>query len=216
MKQVFHNVFSDGKRVFTKSMHAGFKVHGERIISEKGAEYREWSAWSSKLGAAIACGLKSFPFKDGTKVLYLGAAQGVTPSFISDVVGKKGAVYCVEFSKRAMRDLIFVCEKRENMIPILADARRPQDYADVGKVDVLYEDVADREQASILVENAVFLEKGGFALIAVKARSIDTIAEPKKVFERVKKELSSVFELVEEIYINRFEKDHEFLVLKKK
>ncbi|MFH0922503.1 MAG: fibrillarin-like rRNA/tRNA 2'-O-methyltransferase [Candidatus Micrarchaeota archaeon] len=215
MKQLFHNVFTDGNRLYTKSMHPGFVVHGEKTFSSQGAEYREWNPFKSKLGAAIACGLKEFPFKEGTKVLYLGAAQGVTPSFISDVVGKNGAVYCIEFSKRAVRDLIFACEKRENMIPILADARRPQDYEDVGKVDVLYEDVADREQAQILNENAVFLEKGGFALIAIKARSIDTVAEPRKVFEKVKKELSTVFELVEEIYINKFEEDHDFLVLRK-
>ncbi|PIY91829.1 fibrillarin, partial [Candidatus Micrarchaeota archaeon CG_4_10_14_0_8_um_filter_60_7] len=75
-----------------------------------------------KLAAAIAKGLVA-GIAEGDSVLYLGAANGATPSFVSDLVGAKGMVYCVEFSPRAMRDLIRVCEQRENMVPILADAR---------------------------------------------------------------------------------------------
>ena len=197
-------------------MVKGFKVHGERIFEKSGREYREWNPYQSKLGAAIALGLKNFPFSQGTKVLYLGAAHGVTPSFVSDIVGKKGIVYCIEISPITMRDLIRVCEQRENMIPILSDARHPEQYEEVGKVDIIFEDVADPQQAEVLLQNARFLEKGGFALIAIKARAINSVQEPSKVCQTIKKKLEGVFETEEEIVLDKFEKDHLFLILKKR
>ena len=118
MKEVFKGVFGEGMRLYTRNAVKGFKVHGEKLVQGKDGEYREWNPFQSKLGAAIALGMKEFPFKQGTKVLYLGAAHGVTPSFVSDIVGKKGEVYCIEIAPIAMRDLIRVCEQRENMIPI--------------------------------------------------------------------------------------------------
>jgi len=115
-----------------------------------------------------------------------------------------------------MRDLIRVCEQRENMIPILADARKPEEYAEVGKVDVVFEDVADPQQAEILLQNSRFLEKGGFAMIAVKARAVKSTEDPQKVYSKIKKTLSTAFEMAEEKDLHPFEKDHLFLVLKKK
>ena len=35
------------------------------------------------------------------QVLYLGAASGTSVSHVSDIVGKEGAVYAVEFSHRS-------------------------------------------------------------------------------------------------------------------
>jgi len=115
-----------------------------------------------------------------------------------------------------MRDLIRVCEQRENMIPILADARKTKDYEEIGKMDVVFEDVADPQQAEILNQNASFLGKGGYALIAVKARAVNSIENPEKVYAQIKKTLSQTFEIEQEIDLFPFEKDHLFLVLKKK
>jgi fibrillarin-like rRNA methylase len=39
-------------------------------------------------------------------------------------------------------------------VPIIADARKPEDYAWLEKVDVVYEDVASDDQSPILVRNA--------------------------------------------------------------
>jgi len=44
--------------------------------------------------------------RPGSKVLYLGAASGTTVSHVSDIVGKDGIVYAVEFSHRSGRDLV--------------------------------------------------------------------------------------------------------------
>lgn len=220
MKEIFEGVFLKNPRMLaTRNLVKGFRVHGERLFFEKGAEFREWEPSQSKLGAAVINGLRELPIKRGSSVLYLGAANGATASFVSDIVGKEGVVYAVEIAQRSMRDLIFVCEKRENMLPILADARKPGDYEqDVGgKVDVIFEDVADPEQSRILNENGkTFLKKGGMALIAVKARCIDAMEEPKVVFEQAKKELEKEFRVVQEISLEPLEKDHAFFVLEKK
>ncbi|HLC38385.1 MAG TPA: fibrillarin-like rRNA/tRNA 2'-O-methyltransferase [Candidatus Norongarragalinales archaeon] len=216
MKEIFQGVFVQGKSFYTRNLVKGFKVHGETLLQEKGIEYREWNPYQSKLCAAIAKGLKHLPISGGKTVLYLGAAHGATPSFVSDIVGKNGAVYCIEIGHIAMMDLIRVCEQRENMIPILADARKTKDYEEIGKMDVVFEDVADPQQAEILNQNASFLGKGGYALIAVKARAVNSIENPEKVYAQIKKTLSQTFEIEQEIDLFPFEKDHLFLVLKKK
>ena len=209
-----------GKRFLaTKNLVKGFRVSDERVISVGGDEYRFWEPSRSKLSAAIVKGLKNLPIKPGSSVLYLGAANGVTSSFVSDVIGKKGILYGVEISASAMEDFIFVCQKRENMLPILADARAPEKYADMigGKVDVVFEDVADKEQAGVMIRNArAVLKNGGYGMLAVKARCIDSAADPKKIFAQVERALSDDFEIEENLDISQFEKDHEFLLLKYK
>ncbi len=221
-KSKFENVFfihKGGKRFLaTRSMDKGFTVHGEEIVKESGVEYRLWEPFQSKLAAAIAKGLKELPIKKNANVLYLGAANGATASFVSDMV-EDGTVYCVEFSARAVQDLIFVCEKKENMLPLLADARMPEKYrADVDKeIDVIFEDVADKQQALILIENAkTFLKRGKFAMIAIKAKSISTVLNPKQIYSQIVSELMPHFEVLEKIDLHPFEKDHLFLLLRKK
>ncbi len=104
-------------------------MYGERLISFQGAEYRVWDAFRSKLAAAIVKNLQSVPIKPDHRVLYLGAASGTTPSHVSDIVGEKGHVYCVEFAARSIRDLIDnVAAYRLNMSPFLEDARTPERY----------------------------------------------------------------------------------------
>ncbi|MCX6767747.1 MAG: fibrillarin-like rRNA/tRNA 2'-O-methyltransferase [Candidatus Micrarchaeota archaeon] len=217
-KKVFPGVYRIEGKIATKSLAPGTTVYGELTRKIGGDEYRFWDQRRSKLGAALVKGLRTMPIIPGSKVLYLGAASGTTASHVSDIVGENGVVYCVEFSARAMRDLIAVCEKRENMVPILADVRMPEAYeCDVPKVDVVYEDVADREQARILLENAAkFLPAGRLAAIAIKARCVSAAANPKQVYSQVLSQLHPVFEIVEKIDLAPFEMDHLFAVLRKK
>jgi len=209
-----------GKRFLaTRNLVRGFRIHGERLVEEGGAEYRLWDPMRSKLAAAIVKGLGELPVVEGARVLYLGAASGVTASFVSDIIGEGGVVYCVELSPRSMRDFLLLCEPRRNMLPILADARKPEKYAgDIkGKVDVVYEDVADPEQARIMLENAgMFLKGGGHAMIAIKSQSIDVTAEPKEVYEKVIGELGREFDVLQRIELEPFDKEHLFVLLKKR
>ena len=157
------------------------------------------------------------PIKPGTHVLYLGAAQGTTVSHVSDIIGDKGFAVAVEFSPKAMKDLLMVAESRENIIPILADANKPSDYKDfLVDIDVVYQDVAQPNQSEILVKN-VNASKPEWAMIAVKSRSIDVTKNPKEIFEKVVKYAENHgLELVERVGLNPYEKDHEMLVFKTK
>ena len=75
--------------------------------------------------------------------MYLGAASGTTCSHVSDIVGDKGVLYAVEFSARCGRDLISMAKKRTNVVPIIDDARKPQNYRFIVEmVDFVFADVA--------------------------------------------------------------------------
>lgn len=216
MKEIFPGVFRIDDRTATRNLVPGYSVYGERFHWEGNVEYRFWDPYRSKLGAAIAKGLKNLPIKEGDAVLYLGAAQGTTPSHISDLVGESGIVFCIDMAPKAFEKLTEVCERRQNMIPILADARMPEQYADMVEslVDVIYQDVAQPDQAEILLRNARrYLKKGGYAVIAIKARSIDVSKDPKEVFKEETGKLEKEMRVLEAVGLNPFEKDHALIVL---
>ncbi len=215
-KGIFNIIFPDGSRkIATKNFAPGNKVYGEDLITVKNIEYRLWDPSRSKLAAAIVKGLKTVPIVPGSKVLYLGAASGTTPSHVSDIIGEKGMVFCVEFSARSTRDLVFLCEKRSNMLPILDDARYPANYHFlVDIVDVVYCDVAQPDQAKIIADNAkTFLKKGGHVLLAIKARSIDSSKKPSVIYKQQMTVLEDEgFEILEAIDLHPLEKDHAMIL----
>ncbi|MFW9830452.1 MAG: fibrillarin-like rRNA/tRNA 2'-O-methyltransferase [Candidatus Thorarchaeota archaeon] len=201
-------------RPATKNLAKGLSVYGEKLVTEKKEEFRIWDPYRSKLSAALVRGLNAFAFKESSSVLYLGASSGTTASHVSDLIDLTGIVYCVEFAPRVMRDLIRISTSRQNMIPLLADARTPDSYNQVPQlVDILYQDVAQPNQAKILVQNAKrYLRTGGTAYLAIKARSIDVTAKPSRIFEReVKTLMQSGFTIVDRISLNPFSADHVFI-----
>jgi fibrillarin-like pre-rRNA processing protein len=136
---------------------------------------------------------------------------------VSDVVGDKGRVYCVELSERNMRDLIKVCEARPNMLPLLGDAMHTEKYVDVvSTCDAIYQDISARDQAMILKANGRFLKKGGFAYFVIKSQSIDISKKPKTIFEEELSKLESDFEVLERISLEPFDSMHLFAVLRKR
>ena len=174
-------------------------------------------AFRSKLCGAMKKGLKTFPFAPGSALLYLGASTGTTISHLSDVMGPDGEIYAVEIAPQCMKTLIALSERRENIIPIHGDARKPQEYAEVGEVDAIYQDVAQPDQDDIIIKNAkLFLKKGGIAMICIKSQSIDVTKRPDEVFEEVVKKLETAFEIVEKMKLEPYDKDHLFVVLKYK
>jgi fibrillarin-like pre-rRNA processing protein len=187
-------VVKDKKQLATKNLDPGKVVYGEKLIPVEGVEYRTWDPRRSKLGAMV---LKKFniPLKEDSKVLYLGAASGTTVSHVSDIV-PEGAVYAVEFAPRSMRDLIGLASRRKNVHPILADAGKPDSYAHIVEpVDLIFQDVAQPNQAQIAARNAAnYLKRDGYLLLSIKARSIDTVANPKEVFKEEIKKLEQAFE----------------------
>jgi len=109
-----------GKRraIYTKSFAPGTDVYGEKKVKKGGSEYREWDSYRSKLAAAIMKGCPNIFIRKGDIVLYLGAASGTTASHVSDIVNKEGFVFALDFAPRVVRDLVFVCEQRNNMAPL--------------------------------------------------------------------------------------------------
>ncbi len=211
-KGVYIVELSDGSlRIATKNLVPGQRVYGERIYHYQGEEYREWNAYRSKLAGALLKGLVELPVKRGDRILYLGIASGTTASHVSDIIGWEGRIYGVEFAPRVMRDLLLVVAERRNIYPILGDARFPEKYRHlVEGVNGLYSDVAQPEQAAIVVRNAkMFLEDGGYLLLAIKARSIDVTLEPSEVYRREIKTLQEGgFEVVDVVHLDPFDRDH--------
>ncbi|MCC6045515.1 MAG: fibrillarin-like rRNA/tRNA 2'-O-methyltransferase [Ignisphaera sp.] len=212
----YRNVYivelEDGStRLATKNLVPGKRVYGEHLFKWKDEEFREWNAYRSKLAAALIKGLKELPVSEGQKILYLGAGSGTTVSHVSDLIGRRGTIYAVEFAPRVMRELIVVADDRPNIIPILEDARFPTRYRIMlEEVEGLYADIAQPEQASIVADNAdMFLKNGGWLLLAIKARSIDVTAEPSEVYKReIDTLIRRGFEIVDVVHLEPFDKDH--------
>ena len=209
------NIIKIKKDVYTKSLVKGKKVYDERVIKKGGKEYRLWSPLKSKLGAALRKGLdyRKIPIKENDKILYLGISTGTTASHISDIIGRKGRIYGVEFSARSVFDLLRNLKERNNILPIYADARLPETYSFlVGKVDGVFVDVAQPDQTDIALKNArVFLRSKGYLLMAIKARSIDVSKSPKEVWDEEIKKIRKDFEVRKVVNLNPFEKDHVFV-----
>ncbi len=151
-------------------------VYNERMLDG----YRVWDPYRSKLAALYLVGT-GIDLNAEMKVLYLGAANGTTVSHVADYVE---VVYSVEFAPRPMQDLLEVARRRKNVIPIMADASCPEHYAPlVETVDLLYQYVAQPDQAAIAIRNCVFLKTGGQLILMLKTRSVDIRKEPAVVFQ---------------------------------
>jgi len=211
---------SKGKRrfIYTINLAPGHKVYDEDIIVEKGIEYRNWNPRRSKIAASIIKGCPNIGIRKNNVILYLGCATGTTVSHVSDIVGKDGFVFALDFAPRVVRSIIHVCEQRKNIAPILADANHPEDYTDkVSLVDVIFQDVAQRNQVEIFLKNIKsFLKQDGYALLALKARSVDVTKRPWEVFKQVRVELEKHLRIVEMRDLKPFEMDHALFICKLK
>lgn len=207
-------VYREKNKIFTENLCKGCKVYNEKLIKLKGKEYRSWNPYRSKLAAAILNGL-SINIGSNSNVLYLGAATGTTVSHISDILND-GLVYSVESSPIAVKKFIQVCEKRKNIIPILEDANHPDRYSSIVPiVDFVYQDISQRNQAEIFIENIErYLKKDGFGIIMVKARSIDVSLEPKKAFDIICSKLEeNGLKILKRINLKPYEKDHSAIMI---
>ena len=220
-KEIYQVMLEDGaQRLATRNLTPGLRVYAERLFKFKYVEYRVWDAFRSKLAGAILKGLQNVPIEPGFNVLYLGAASGTTPSHVSDIVGDSGHVYCVEFAQRSLRDLVNnVAAYRTNISPLLEDARMPERYAMFisGKVDTIYCDVAQPEQAKLLADNAdVFLKPNGWVMLACKSQSIDVTMDPNDVYWQEANILRKRgFDVKELVDLEPFDKAHAMIVAQK-
>jgi fibrillarin-like pre-rRNA processing protein len=211
----FFFISEGSKRIITKNLTPGIKVYDEKLINIENEEYRTWNPFRSKLAALVIKG-SSILIKKNYNVLYLGAANGTTPSHVSDIV-TDGTVFAVEFSPRAMKDLINVASSRMNLFPILSDAAKPESYQNmVPGVDVIYQDVAQRDQAGIAIRNAeLYLKKDGILVLIIKARSIDSTRDTQDVADMEVRKLERIFKVKELVNLEPFHSDHFAVVAQK-
>ncbi len=217
MQEIFPGIFTEGKKLHTVNLVPGKRAYGERLVKFGGKELREWVPERSKLSAAVMNGLKDMPIKKGSIVLYLGASTGTTVSHVSDIVQQDGIVYAVEFSERVFHSLLSLAEGRKNIAPVLADARKPEDYAWVEECDVLFCDVAQPDESEIAVRNAnEFLEGGGFLMISIKSQSIDVTKPPSRVYKEESEKLKKAgFDVLQLVDLEPHEQKHAMLIAQK-
>ena len=181
-------------------------VYGERMMGE----FRVWDPYRSKL-AALWYLDHSTDLPAGAVVLYLGAANGTTVSHVADYAE---AVYAVEFAPRPMQDLLMVARKRKNIVPIFGDATQPQRYAPlVEAVDLVYQDVAQPNQAAIAIRHLPFLRSGGRVILMLKTRSVDVRKCPVEVFADTCGELEAAgLRVVAALWLLPYHADHAAIV----
>ena len=180
-------------------------VYGERMLDG----YRVWDPYRSKLAALYMLG-DGVDLTPDMKVLYLGAANGTTVSHVADYAG---TVYAVEFAPRPMQDLLEVARRRKKIVPIMADAGRPEEYAPfMEAVDLIYQDVAQPDQVGIAERNLVFLKPGGHFILMLKTRSVDVRRDPVEVLGEARAGLGRRLDVVDVRWLEPYHHDHAAIV----
>ncbi|TLY01269.1 MAG: fibrillarin-like rRNA/tRNA 2'-O-methyltransferase [Thaumarchaeota archaeon] len=202
-------------RLATRSLAPGTRAYNEELLKIGGEEYRTWDPYRSKLAAALVKGFPDGVIQEGERVLYLGTSTGTTPSHVSDLIGERGLLIGVEFAPRVAREFVEnVARVRGNVIPYVADAREPDAYSTIGRVDLVYCDIAQQDQTEIAIQNCrVHLRTGGRLMLVVKSRSIDVVREPEEIFREERKKLEEAgFEVIQVVGLEPFEKDHAMIL----
>lgn len=206
-----------GRELYTRNLRPGERVYGEELVVEDGVEYRHWDPWRSKLAAYLRNGAARLPYDHPRTVLYLGAAHGTTLSHLSDLL-PDARLFGIEKSAGSFGALLALSRRRSNLFPILADAQLPERYqADVGPVEFLYQDIAQRNQAEVFAENAVaMLSSGGRALLMLKVRSVTqrrpvaaVVAESRVILTR------QGLQVVDQRSLTPFSRDHVALAVER-
>jgi len=215
-KQSFFWIQIDGeKKLATQNLVPGNQVYNEKLVQYNGVEYRIWNPFRSKLAAAIMNDLKNFPFNQKSDVLYLGVSTGTTISHISDIVNQGGTIFGIEHASRVARDFLDrVASHRKNIVPIIQDARKPEEFFSVyKKVDIVYVDIAQPDQTNIAIENCkLYLKSGGYLFLVIKTRSIDVVKNPRMVIKDEIKKLDTMFEIKQTIDLHPYDKDHAMVI----
>ncbi len=213
MKQTqIPGVYQKKNKFYTKNPESckGTLVYNEQLLTYQKEEYRSWNPYRSKLAAALHKGL-TLPITPETHLLYLGAATGTTLSHLSDML-TNGVLYAVENSPVAMKELLELTKQRANIIPILQDAFHPERYQHLitPAVDMIYQDISQRNQVDILLANTEhFLKPNGTAVFMIKPRSINVAEPPKTIYQKVQKKLSTPQSTVHSVLpLQPYEKDH--------
>ena len=210
-------VFREGRDLFTRNAEPGRRVYGEMLRTSAGVEYRQWDPFRSKLAALLARGAPPEVVAPVPSALYLGGAHGTTASHLSDL-WPAARIYVVEKSPTSFAPLLALSRRRTNLLPILADAQLPERYrAELSEVEFLYQDVAQRDQARIFVDNAlVALAPGGRGILMLKVRSVSQRRPAPVIVREARAELTrGGLRVTGETSLAPFSRDHVALVVRR-
>ena len=188
----------------------GRPIMGDRMVGS----LRVWPPERSKLSALYYLGSGPEIHKTD-QVLYLGAASGTTISFLADYAG---IIYAVEMARDPLPQLLNVCRVKKNVIPIPADAMYPDRYAPlVSIVDLLYQDIAQRDQVDIAIRNLYLLKENGILILMLKTRSIASHQDPVQVCDVAVNSLKNAgMDNIEVTWLDKFHRNHAAIVCIKK
>jgi len=171
----------------------------------KNKKWIKWNPFHSKLSAYLLGGGKYWPFKKNSKILYLGAAEGNTLSFLSEIC-TKNTITAVEISAIAMAELLELVDKKRNIIPYLGDAHFPNKYhVQANQPEIIYQDIAQNDQVDIFLRNCNYFNPK-YAFLMLKTQSISS--KKTKILEYTEKKLKERFQMVETINIKKWAKGH--------
>ena len=181
------------------------KIKNNRLQLRVKNNWINWNPYTSKLAAYILGNGKFWPFTDKKIVLYLGAAEGNTVSFLSHIC-HQGRVIAVDISSVSMAELLKVVEERKNIIPCLEDAHFPNRYKLQANIpDIIYQDIAQGDQIEIFIRNyEYFRPKCGFLML--KTGSMH--GKKMDILEEVKHTLKEKFKRVDIVDISNWAKGH--------
>jgi len=209
-------VLREGRDLYTPNRGPpGDRVYGETLRTAQGVEYRQWDPFRSKLAALLLKGAPPDILGRPRTVLYLGAAHGTTASHLSDL-WPEATIFAIEKSPTSFAPLLALARHRPGLVPILADAQLPERYqADVGPVDLLYQDVAQRNQAGIFTENArACLVPGGRGILMLKVRSVTQQRPTAAVVREARAALTAArLKVTFETALTPFSREHVALAL---
>ena len=181
-KQIVWGVRKEGRSLWTRNAVKGISVRGEKRKRDGRIEWRRWDPTRSKVAAAILrtrVEPSSLLPTPGSTCLYLGASSGGTVSHIHDFVcgadnHHGGQLVAVEISPRMVRDLVKLSDSRPGLVPVLGDARKPEQVAPFirEKASWIHQDLSIADQAESFVKMATsFLAPDGIGLLSLKAAS---------------------------------------------
>jgi len=203
-----------GGRLYTLNNSPGWRLRGQPLLQIDGREYRSWNPYSSKLAAYIMSGGRELHFTDGN-ILYLGASHGTTVSHLADI--SEGIIYAVEISPPSYSALKRVAANHTNIVPVLGDASRPDEYAlYVEDVRTIIQDIARQDMDAIFLKNAALFEGASFLYLSIKTASIDSTRSPHEIAAYVREKIEGRLQCSCELTdISKYEKGHWMLFIRR-
>ena len=214
---IFWITVKNKKKLATLNNASINEVYNEKLIKMNGKQYNLWNPYTSKLAAAIVNGMEIFPILEKTKVLYLNSTIEKTLSHISDIIGVNGKIFILrDINENSKKFLDNVMNDRTNVFTITRDNGDPAKFSSKTEmVNVVYVDITQHNETEVAIQNCKrYLRDGGFLMLVVPTKKIDFVNNPNgQNLEEIQK-LQSSFEIIQQINLTDFFKEHSMIIAK--